>query len=68
MTQKELLYLEDAIKHEEEIINILNIMVDNLDDEDNVNFSEKEIKKHESILKKLNNLMEEKANEWWNIN
>ena len=63
MTQKELLYLEDAIKHEEEIINILNIMVDNLDDEDNVNFSEKEIKKHESILKKLNNLMEEKANE-----
>lgn len=63
MTQKELLYLEDAIKHEEVIINILNIMVDNLDDEENITFSEKEIRKHESILKKLNNLMEEKANE-----
>jgi len=68
MTQKELLYLEDAIKHEEVIINILNIMVDNLDDEENITFSEKEIRKHESILKKLNNLMEEKANEWWNLN
>ena len=29
MTQKELLYMEDAIKHEENIIDVLDIMIQN---------------------------------------
>ncbi len=63
MTQEELLYLEDAIKHEENTINIVSIMIENGLDKDFISFSEKELKKHEGILEKLNNLMEEKANE-----
>lgn len=63
MTQKELLYLEDAIKHEKNTIDLLNVMIENGQEDDFVSFSEKELKKHESMLEKLNNYMEEKANE-----
>ena len=63
MTQKELLYFEDAIKHEKNIIDVLCFMSENADEEELVSFSEKEIKKHENILEKLNNLLEEKSNE-----
>lgn len=63
MTQKELLYLEDAIKHEENIIDDLAFMIETLESEDIVSFSEKELKKHEGMLKKLNDLMEDKSNE-----
>lgn len=63
MTQKELLYMEDAIKHEENIINILDLMVQNGNEEDFISFSKKELKKHEDMLDKLYCLMEEKANE-----
>ena len=63
MTQKELLYMEDAIKHEENIINVLDIMIQNGINDDFISFSKKELKKHEGMLDKLNNLMEEKANE-----
>ena len=57
MTQKELLYLEDAYKHEENIICILKNMVDLLETEDLVSFFESEIKKHKSIKNKLINLL-----------
>ena len=63
MTQKELLYLEDAIKHEENIIDILVFMIENGSDKSIISFSEKELKKHENMFEKLNCLMEEKANE-----
>ena len=63
MTQKELLYVEDAIGHEKNIISICNETVNMLEEDDLVSFMEKEIKKHESILNKLNNLLEDKKNE-----
>lgn len=63
MTQKELLYVEDAIKHEKNIIDILCFMSENCKNESTCTFGEKEIKKHEIILEKLNNLLEDKANE-----
>ena len=38
MTQKELLYLEDAYKHEENIIKILGISINNIEDSDLAKF------------------------------
>lgn len=63
MTQKELLYVEDAIGHERIIISLCEFMVDSFEDEDLVSFIKKECKKHESILEKLEYLLKEKANE-----
>lgn len=63
MTQKELLYLEDAYNHEDITINICNDILDNLEDEDLVSFVEKEIKKHNDMLGELGSLLKEKANE-----
>ena len=63
MTQKELLYVEDACKHEMNIINICQSIKSNLEDLTLINFIDKEIKKHESMHEKLINLLEEKTNE-----
>lgn len=63
MTQKELLYLEDAFKHEDNIINICNETINMLEDEDLISFMEKEIKKHEKMRKELFNKMEALAND-----
>ena len=63
MTQKELLYVEDAIMHEKNIINICNLLIDSFDEEDNSTFIEKECKKHTVMLEKLEHLLKEKANE-----
>ena len=63
MTQKELLYVQDAIGHEKNIIEICNFMSDSFEDEDLSSFIEKECKKHSNMLNKLENLLEEKANE-----
>ena len=63
MTQKELLYVEDAIGHEENIIKIIKEEINNLDDEEVLNFLEKEINIHSSIKEKLLNLLKEKSNE-----
>ena len=57
MSQKELLYFEDAINHETSIISILDNMTNNLEDEDLIKFVQGEIKSHkttkEKLLKKL---------------
>ena len=63
MTQKELLYVEDAIEHERIVINICNYMIESLSDEDLISFITKECKKHNSMLEKLEYLLKEKANE-----
>lgn len=63
MTQKELLYLEDAIGHEENIISIVQDIIDNLEDEDLVSFMEEKQEDHVSMREKLINLLEEKSNE-----
>jgi|GEM_PF-170612 len=62
MTQKELLYVEDAIGHEKNIIKICEDMVNTLEDENLVLFMEKQIKTHNNMQSKLTNLLEEKVN------
>lgn len=63
MTQKELLYVEDAYNHEKNIIDICNTMCNYLDDSDTCEFINKEIKKHEGQKNKLYKLLENKVNE-----
>ena len=62
MTQKELLYVEDAIEHEKSIIKICNELIKMLEDEELITFLEDEITKHTNTKEKLTNLLEVKAN------
>lgn len=59
MTDKELMYVEDAIGHEKSIIDILNNSINYLEEETLSSFMQKECEKHEAILKKLMKKMEE---------
>lgn len=64
MTQKELNYYEDAITHEESIINIIDALKESITEEDIRSFIDDEIKTHHQLKKKLLNRLEEVANEW----
>ena len=61
MTQKELLYIEDAISHEQNVISYLENVSNNLRDEKLISFLEEEIKKHENTKKKLIKKLEENS-------
>ena len=63
MTQKELLYVEDAIGHEQNIIAIVEDAINNLEDKNLVTFLKKEVKKHLALKTKLMNMLEDLANE-----
>ena len=63
MTQKELLYFEDAIQHEENIISICQNTKDSLQNEELATFIESEIQVHTELKEKLLNLLEGKVNE-----
>ena len=63
MTQKELLYVEDAILHEQNVIAYLNDMTNTLEDDNLISFINDEIKKHESAEKKLTKTLEDIAND-----
>ena len=63
MTQKELLYVEDAIKHENNMIGIINETLDLLEDESLVSFMEGELKKHCNFVDKLTSFLGGCANE-----
>lgn len=63
MTQKELLYITDAINHEGNIIEIVQDAIDNLEDENLVSFMEEKQEEHITMREKLINLLEEKSNE-----
>ena len=63
MTQKELLYMEDAIEHEINLIDICNYTINNLEDKTLVTFMKSQLKKHESMKEKLMNIMEDVSNE-----
>ena len=63
MTQKELAYLEDAIGHETNIINILNWTIQNLNDEQLISFIQTEMDEHATQKQQLLNLLKEKAND-----
>ena len=63
MTQKELLYIEDAIGHEQNIITICEETINMLEDSNLISFLSKEIKKHENMKEELLNMIEVKMNE-----
>ena len=63
MTQKELLYIEDAIGHEKCILSNLYDINNCLSDEDLKDFIKKEIKMHQKINEDFLKLLKEKANE-----
>ena len=62
MTQKELLYVEDAIGHEKNIIKICDDMINTLEDEEIVSFMENQIQIHTNLKDKLFDVLEEKSN------
>lgn len=61
MTQKELLYFEDAIGHESNMIKIIEAGIQNLEDENLREFMNNELTKHNEIKQKLMNLLEAMA-------
>lgn len=63
MTQKELLYMEDAIEHETNLIEIATLSIENLDDKELKTFMKSQLKKHEKLKQKLMTLLEDIANE-----
>ena len=63
MTEKELLYVEDAIGHEKNIVSICNEMINLLEDENLVSFIKKEMRKHKSMEEDLMEMLEVKSNE-----
>ena len=62
MTQKELLYFEDAIGHVGNIVKILNESIRNIDDEEILSFMQNEIEIQNNLKVNLMNKLEEKAN------
>lgn len=61
MTQKELLYIEDAITHEQNVIAYLSSEASNLRDEKLISYIDEEIKKHENTKNKLIKKLEENS-------
>lgn len=58
MTQKELLYVEDAIGHEQNVGAIIQEAISLLEDQSLKTFMKSELKKHQAIETKLMNLLE----------
>ena len=63
MKKKELLYFEDAVGHEGNIIKIIEAGLQNLEDENLVNFMNNELTKHNEAKQRLMNVLEAKQNE-----
>ncbi len=61
MTQKELLYVEDAIGHEQNVGEIVSETINLLQDKNLKTFMKNELKKHQAIEAKLMNLLESEA-------
>ena len=64
MTQKELLYVEDAIMHESNIIKLLTISINELENTDLKDFLEEKLNEHIAYKLELINVLEDKSNEW----
>ena len=63
MTQKELLYIEDAIGHEKTIIDVASETLNYLDDENLKTFLSQELEIHKNTKQRLMDTLEAKANE-----
>ena len=66
MTQKELLYLEDAIGHEKSIISIIDQSMDIVEDTNIKNYFETEKTCHQNTVDNLMSVLE-KNNAWSNF-
>ncbi len=62
MTQKELLYFEDAIGHVSNIIKILEESIKNVSDDEILSFMEEEINCQSTLKETLMTKLKEKAN------
>ena len=62
MTQKELLYVEDAIGHEQNIIKIIDFSLSNTKDDNIIKFFKKQLKEHQNMLDKLIELLGSEVN------
>lgn len=62
MTQKELLYVEDAVMHEKSIIKLCNDFLSKLTDDDLIMFINNQIESHQRMENRLINLLKEQAN------
>ena len=63
MTQKELLYLEDAVGHEKNLISICEESINMLESDELISFFEQEKAIHEKLLDELIGALEDKSNE-----
>ena len=63
MTQKELLYVEDAIGHEQNVGQIVAETISLIQDKNLKSFLKSELKKHQAIEAKLLNLLESEFHE-----
>ena len=63
MTQKELLYLEDACMHEQVLLEVLNESKNNVEDDSFIEFFDNQISIHQDMLDDLKNLLEDKKDE-----
>lgn len=63
MTEKELLYVEDAINHESNIIAYVTDSINNLENEDLKDFMEEKLNEHIAFKVELINMLEDYANE-----
>ncbi|MBR4671661.1 MAG: hypothetical protein IKO78_00490 [Bacilli bacterium] len=63
MTQKELLYVEDAIGHEDNIIKIVTETINNLENDELKDFMDEKLNEHIAYKIELMNLLEDYANE-----
>lgn len=63
MTQKELLYVEDAICHEANIIAIVTDTINNLQNEELKDFMEEKLNEHIAFKNELTTMLEDYANE-----
>lgn len=63
MTQKELLYVEDAICHECSIINILTDSINKIENDELKDFLEEKLDEHIAFKVELINMLEDKSNE-----
>ena len=63
MTQKELLYFDDAVSHEQNLCAFIEYAISNLKDTKLVEFMKKELKNHEMIENKFVGLLEDYSNE-----
>lgn len=63
MTQKELLYFEDAVMHEANVIEMIDFSIEQLENNDLISFMKNQRKEHVKMKKNLLEMLEVKANE-----